>query len=111
MSLEISNSTVRITDLVTYSATPQIEDLVAQNVTFIGPAILALLPGDIAFEGKCTFSGNFESILWEVDDSRTAITGAVGLVNPTFRDCNFVNIGFAVQSQNVHGFAQMINIR
>ncbi|WP_431795651.1 hypothetical protein [Microbacterium enclense] len=110
MGLEISNTIVRIADLVTYKDPPVIDGLIATNVVFTGPAVLAILEGSIEFQGDTNVAGSFEGIFWPQEEGRTVLTGAIGLSNARFESCSFTGIGFAVSAKNAHQFASLINI-
>jgi hypothetical protein len=109
MGLQIANATVRIADLAI--AGPVLDGLEATNVNFLGPAIVALLPGSLSISGVTVAEASIGSIIWEIEDDRTTITGAIGLRNVTLQNCSFASVGFAVTSANMHTFLQMINIQ
>lgn len=66
-----------------------IENQTFENALIVGPAVLApILNTTIA---DCTFDGDPDSIFIEVAENRR-VTGIIGLVNTTFRKCEFRNI-------------------
>lgn len=93
MGLEISNTTVRIVDLLPPGGF-SLAGIHARNVTFLGPAVL-LLHGDVLFQGKTNIGGSVEGILWTLENGRTQVNGAVDAKDATFEDCAFVGVGFA----------------
>ena len=107
MALEISNTTVRIVDLA-YGVT-SIDGLVATNVTFVGPAVVAILAGNMRWTG-CTIMEPIDSVLWDVDDQRTSVTGAIGLSNFELTNCVFTQVGFALQRVDMSNFINMMKV-
>ncbi|MDQ1122158.1 hypothetical protein [Microbacterium trichothecenolyticum] len=93
MGLEISNTTVRIVDLLPPGGF-SLEGMHARNVTFLGPAVL-LLHGNVIFGGTTNVGGSVESILWTLEAGRTEVMGAIDAKDATFDDCTFVGVGFA----------------
>ncbi|MEV7768319.1 hypothetical protein [Microbacterium sp. NPDC086615] len=110
MGLEISNTTVRITDLVTYSDPAVIDGIRATNVVFMGPAILAILNGTFETQGDCRILGGFEGAFWPLEPGRTQLSGVIGISNSYFENCVFSNIGFAVQDAHAHQFASRFTV-
>lgn len=96
MTITIENATVRLVDLVGPLGM-EIVDLVAKNVTFIGPAV-AFLRGDIEIHGANRVTNSVESILWDIDPARTEITGAVVISGARFENCTFHMIGFSAST-------------
>lgn len=92
MGLEISNTTIRVVDLLTLGSF-SIAGIHAHNVTFFGPAVL-LLHGDITFGGETHIKGSVEGILWDLQPGRTEVSGAIDAKGATFDDCTFVGVGF-----------------
>lgn len=109
MGLEISNTTVRIVDLLPpggYS----LAGIHARNVNFIGPSIL-LLHGDVTFNGHTRVGGSIESILWNLEPGRTEIMGAIDAKDSTFDDCSFEAIGFASTHELLQQFISVAQVK
>lgn len=107
MGLEISNTVIRLVDLVSYTDPPVLEDIEATNVVFMGPAVFALIGGTLSFEGDTTTDA-FEGMFWPLEWGREKVSGAIGLRNAKFTNCTFRNIGFAVDANNAHKFVSML---
>ncbi len=74
-----------------------------ENCYLKGPAIL--------FPRNCMFIGNqfdapADSILWEIDPSREAVTGVIEASRCTFEGCNFTRVGLAGLPDAIHEFRQ-----
>ena len=58
-----------------------------------GPAVIVLSGGRFL---RCRYDGpSADALVWEIPESRTAVIGAVSVVDCTFEDCSFTAIGFA----------------
>ncbi len=93
MGLEISNTTVRIVDLLPPGGF-SLEGIHARDVTFDGPTVL-LLHGNVEFAGTTNIGGSIDAILWDIAPGRDTVMGAIDAKNATFQDCAFQGIGFA----------------
>lgn len=107
MGLEISNTTIRIADLALTSST--LDGLIAKNVTFVGPAVVAILPGTMNWT-NVRIGEQIDAVLWDIDDQRQTITGAIGFSNSDLTDCVFTQVGFALQRVNMPKFISMIQV-
>lgn len=108
MTIEISNATIRLVDLALTSN--PIRGLVATNVTFVGPAIMAFTSGSVQFDNT-TFDGSVESLLWDLEPGRKAITGAVAVEDATFRNCRFTAIGLTAAPEDLKRLVNMITLK
>lgn len=106
--MEISNAVLRLVDLA--AAAPVLDGLIATDVHFLGPAVLAILPGTSSFT-NVTFDDPLDAVLWDVDDHRTSVVGAVGVQNFTLTRCRFSSIGVALQRSQMQSFIEMIQAR
>ncbi len=106
MTIEISDQTVRLSDLVAGLSSSVLEGLVARNVHFVGPAVLALLPGSGHFL-RVKVAEPFEGVFWELEKGRRMVTGAIGIRDFSFEDCSFESVGFAVHPDDAHSIAQL----
>jgi hypothetical protein len=105
--LTLNGGTYKIADLV--GSEFILDGLNATDVVFIGPAVLALLPGNLELTDTRT-SNNIEALLWEIEKGRTTVTGAIGIRNCTFTRCVFDGIGFAGPSDTLAQFTQMMRV-
>lgn len=88
----IENEIVRLAELTVNTLT--IEGLDFSNCRIIGPAILAFLEGVTI--AHCGWDApGLEAIFWEVPHERGPVVGVVGVVNCTFSNCKFENVGVA----------------
>jgi hypothetical protein len=78
---------IRIIDKVGLNSA--IENATFENALIVGPAVLA--PITHTTIADCMFDGDPDSIFIEVPEGRR-VTGIVGLINTTFRKCEFRNI-------------------
>lgn len=87
----ITHRSFRLIDLV--EEEPVIMGKTFEDCTIYGPAVL--LPVERTIMEHNSFNGTSEGIFWEIPDDRNYIIGAVGLVDCTFRRCNFHGIGIS----------------
>ncbi len=87
---------VYVVDLVKRGAPgpPVVANRTFEDVRLLGPAVVYVRNGAM-IECQFNYDGNLESILWEIQPHRTVITGAIVLLDCTFRRCEFNGIGFA----------------
>ncbi|WP_345067742.1 hypothetical protein [Leifsonia kafniensis] len=107
MGMKLSNATVRLVDLAL--DTTVLDGLEATDVNFIGPAVMALLPGTGQWN-DVTFAEPIDSLLWDIDDQRLSITGAVGVSNFVFTRCTFSSIGIAAQRSQMPELVKLISV-
>lgn len=107
MGLEISNTVIRIADLIAFTDPPILDGIEATNVVFVGPAVLAVMEGTLEFKGDTTTDA-FEGMFWPLEEGRQRVSGAIGLRNSKFTNCTFQKIGFAVDSKHAHQFVSML---
>lgn len=89
---EFRDEVVRLAALTVNSST--IEGYRFLNCRVIGPAILALL--DRVTITHCRWDApGMEAIFWEVPPERQVVIGAVGVIDCTFSNCAFENVGIA----------------
>lgn len=96
----------RLTDL----AGPDgiIRDLSATDVTFLGPAVM-VVDGGVALDSP-TADGTAESLLWEIDEHRFSVMGAIKFVNSRLVRCKFEGIGFAAKGQSFSTLVQSMKV-
>lgn len=94
----LRNMTVRIADL------PLVQDNVLlahhfENCLLVGPAVLAPLRG-ISFEDIFWNAPSGATVVWKVPDGHGVLLGGIGLVEVSFKDCEFEGVGLAVPESN-----------
>jgi hypothetical protein len=62
-----------------------------ENVTFIGPAVVAFLDRTVVHSPYFVMAGPIDAYLLEVPD-RTLMVGVIGFQDSTFRNCQFERI-------------------
>lgn len=84
----------------------------ADGATFVGPAVL-VPQSAVDFSGTVwdTAGGGFEAIVWEIDQARPGVIGAVGIENCSFRGCVFALCGIGLSGAQVAAFARAVEIR
>lgn len=86
--------------------TPIVRDKVYQDVDIWGPALIAPM-GNSTFN-NCSFNGDVESLLWEVDPGSLLI-GVIGVQNCSFINCNFKGIGIAGTPEILEDFRRALS--
>lgn len=109
MTIEISNTTIRIAELAHFSS-GVVDGLVATNVTFVGPAVVAILAGTMTWN-NVTFAEPLDSILWDLDEQRISLTGAIGMRNFKLTECRFSQIGLAMKESDTQQLLPFMQIR
>lgn len=107
--LTLNGGTVKLAEIVDDSH--MIDGMVATNVTFVGPAIVAFIGANSM--DACKFGhdeGGLESLLWEVLPGRTSVTGVIGLTNATLVGCKFRGVGVAGDAAALNTFVQMLTV-
>lgn len=82
---------------------------VLQGLSFVncevrGPAVLGVRES-IFRSNKWT--GDPDSVLWEVPKSRPYIVGQLTVLGCTFEECTFVNVGYAGRPEEVQAMREM----
>ncbi|UIN30926.1 hypothetical protein [Microbacterium binotii] len=108
MAVRIENQRVRITELLEPDGF-SLAGMVATNVTFVGPAVLALV-GDISFLGATRLNGSVEELLWDIPDHRISAIGSIDISGAVFTDCTFSMIGFAGRHYMLQQFIRSATI-
>jgi hypothetical protein len=108
-SSSITGGNYRIVDLIDQDF--MIRGLTATDVTFVGPAVIAV-SGSIQIKDPIfTYGeGGPESLFWEIDPRRTNITGAIGLDACTLIRCTFNGIGIAALPEEMASLIQRITV-
>lgn len=88
---QFRNQLVRISDLTVN--TTVIEGLEFSNCRIVGPAILIPLGQTNIVHSR--WGGALDAVFWEITPGRDHVIGAVGIVDCTFSNCAFSDIGFA----------------
>lgn len=89
---EFRDDVVRLASLTVN--TNVLERLTFQNCQIIGPAVLIPL-GHTSIVHSRWDSPNIDAIFWEISPVRDTVVGAVGLLDCTFSNCAFINVGLA----------------
>jgi len=90
---------IRLVDKVGINSA--IENATFENALIVGPAVIA--PIDKTTIIDCTFDGDPDTIFIEVPEGRR-VTGIIGLINTTFRKCEFRNIAIMGTAQAIQEF-------
>jgi hypothetical protein len=75
-----------------------------ENCYLKGPAILLPKNNSMFFGNQ--FDAPADSVLWEIDPSREAVTGAIEATRCTFEGCHFTRVGLAGLPDTVHALRQ-----
>lgn len=95
---EYRNQIVRVAELTVLEDV--IHDVRFENCQIVGPAVLALVD-NVTISGAGFDAPGPEALLWPIPPTRTAVMGAVGLVNVEFLSCRFQRIGLAIPEQQL----------
>ena len=108
-TLRLTGGTYRLADLVDDSYV--IDGMEAEDVTFIGPAVVAFVRNVTMAELSWDFGpGGPESLLWEVEDNRSAVAGAIGLRNSSLLRCSFKGVGIAAKAPEMAAIVSHLRI-
>ena len=89
---QFRDEVVRLAELTVNTST--IEGQEFSNCRIIGPAILALL--DRVTVSHCGWDApGLDAVFWEVPPERGVVIGAIGVIDCTFSNCTFENVGVA----------------
>jgi len=77
-----------------------IEAVTFTNCLIVGPAVILIL-GATSLE-ECSWDApGPRALFWEIDDARSEIVGAVGLLDCTFSACRFTNVGIGAHRKDL----------
>jgi hypothetical protein len=83
-----------------------ISNAVFEDTVFFGPAVMALL--DNVKIDACRFAAPADVLFIEVPEGQQVV-GVVGIVNTTFRNCEFRNIGIIGPPEAIAHFKEGIH--
>ena len=101
--MKIEGGTVRLVALA--DGRGRIRGLHAVDVTFMGPGVVKATSGTVIEDCRWEDEGRGpEAIVWEIDENRPSILGAVVLDACELIRCHFVGVGYAAYPAEANAF-------